>query len=441
MLSTACTAGSVALPPSAPIPACPATRANTRPSERPLPTVAIPATAWRKKTDSYSLVSVDPRSFEERGRALSIGTQEQAWRQASSPDGRFLAVGGDRNTIEIIDSRGPSIISRVAVGQSQSFLQWPHPHRLMAVTGAPGVGKLKSAVIVQPTRGSITARQEISGSLVEAAASEDTLAVLTATPAEESPRVTDLRVVRASGDTLSVRLHRIGSGFRAPPKDAQNRFGHYASPGLAIEPNGNRAFVFGVDRVVAEVSLADGTVSYRRLAGPPPSLALGPADAKLSNYSQLSALSLPSGLVVVFGHDQRLVRPGRHRLDQRLDPAGVVLFDPEDGSACLLHARADSALMADEVFLLFTAFTNGADEGMGVAAYTMNGERLWHRFGDDAIDFVQALNGYAYVTRSWRGWDTAVVELSTGRVVDNIRGRPADLVGAQSTRPGINGLY
>jgi hypothetical protein len=97
-------------------------------------------------------------------------------------------------------------------------------------------------------------------------------------------------------------------------------------------------------------------------------LALGAAGAKLSNYSQLSTLSLPSGLVVVFGHDQRLVRPGRHRLDQRLDPAGVVLFDPEDGSACLLHARADSALVADEVFLLFTAFTNGADEGMGVAA-------------------------------------------------------------------------
>jgi hypothetical protein len=402
----------------------------------------IPATAWRKKTDSYSLVSVDPRSFEERGRALSIGTQEQAWRQASSPDGRFLAVGGDRNTIEIIDSQKARIVSRVDVGRSQSFLQWPHPHRLMAVAGAPGVGKLKSAVIIEPTEGSITARQEISGSLVEGAASEDTLAVLTApATAKESPHVTDLSVVRASGDTLSVRLHGIGSGFRAPPKDGQNRFGHNASPGLAIDPNGNRAFVFGIDRVVAEVSLADGSVSYRRLAGPSPSLAVDAAGAKLSNYSQLFALSLPNELVAVFGHDQRLVRRGRHRLDQRLDPAGVVLFDPEDGRACLLHARADSALVADEVFLVFTAFTNGADQGMGVAAYTMNGERLWHRFGDDAIDFVQALNGYAYVTRSWRGWDTAVVELSTGRVVDKIRGRPADLVGAQSTRPGINGLY
>jgi hypothetical protein len=60
-----------------------------------------------------------------------------------------------------------------------------HPNRLMAVTGAPGVGKLKSAVIVQPTRGSITARHEISGSLVDAAASEDALAVLTALVADE----------------------------------------------------------------------------------------------------------------------------------------------------------------------------------------------------------------------------------------------------------------
>jgi hypothetical protein len=123
------------------------------------------------------------------------------------------------------------------LGSLKAFFSGPTPTGSWR-TGAPGVGKLKSAVIVQPTRGSITARQETSGSLVEAAASEDTLAVLTATPAEESPRVTDLRVVRASGDTLSVRLHGIGSDFRAPPKDAQNRFAHYASPGLAIEPNG-----------------------------------------------------------------------------------------------------------------------------------------------------------------------------------------------------------
>jgi hypothetical protein len=118
-----------------------------------------------------------------------------------------------------------------------------------------------------------------------------------------------------------------------------------------------------------------------------------------------------------------------------------VLFDAEDGRACELHDRADSVLVADEKLLVFTAIASGPDEGTGVTAYTANGERLWHRFGDDAIDFIQVINGYAYVTLSWDGWETTVVELATGRVVTTISGRPPDLVGAQSSRPGLSGLY
>jgi hypothetical protein len=442
ILSTACTAGSVAFPPSESISACPATRAEPRASRQPRPVGPIPATTWSKKTDSYSLVSVDPLSFEERGPALSIGTQRQGWHRASSSDGRRLAVGGDGKTIEIIDLQRRRIIATIEVGQAQTFLAWPNPDRITAVTGAASVGKLKSAVIIDVNEGAVVARQELSGEFVNAAASEDVLAVLTA-PArpESSRRVTDLTVLLASGVAMTVRLDGIGSGYRFPSDEAQSRIGHYALPGLAIDRKGNRVFVFGVDRLVAEVSLGGGTVSYRRLGGPSSSLALDAAEAKLANYSQLFARSLPNGLIAVFGHDQRLVPRGRHHLDHRFDPFGVVLFDPEDGRACVLHDRADSALIAAEALIVFTSIASGPDGGTGVTAFTMNGKELWHRFGDDAIDFVQVQNGYAYITKSWHGWETAVVELSTGRLIAAIRGRPADLAGAQSSRPGVNGLY
>jgi hypothetical protein len=353
-----------------------------------------------------------------------------------------MAVGGGRRTIDVIDLQPRRIIASIDVGRAQMFLAWPHPDRIMAVTGASGAGKLKSAVVIDVNDAAVVAREGISAQFINAAASEDALAVLTVpTRPEVSQRVTDLTVVRASGETMTVRLDQIDSGYRLSPDDAENRFGHYASPGLAIDPKGNRVFAFGVDGLVADVSLGDGTVSYRRLAGPSPSLEPSSAEAKLANYSQLFAGPLPNGLVAIFGHDQRLVPRGRHHLDQQFDPFGVVLFDPEDGRACVLHDGADSVLVADEVLLAFTAIASGPDEGIGVAAYTMNGERLWHRFGDDAIDFVQVLNDYAYVTNSWHGWDTFVVEVSTGRLVETINGRPPDLVGAQSTRPGLSGLY
>lgn len=82
---------------------------------------------------------------------------------------------------------------------------------------------------------------------------------------------------------------------------------------------------------------------------------------------------------------------------------------------------------------MFREFGSGPNDGVGVVAYTMNGRRLWHRFDDDAIDFVQVLDGYAYVTRSWHGWKTTIVELTTGRVVKTIIGRPPDLAGAESS--------
>jgi hypothetical protein len=173
------------------------------------------------------------------------------------------------------------------------------------------------------------------------------------------------------------------------------------------------------------------TADSPALLAPP---ALDAAEAKLSDYSQLSASWLPDGAVAIFGHDQRLVRRGPYHVDERVDPFGVVLFDPEAGRGCSLDARADTVLVTDGVLLVFRAVTSGPDAGIGVVAYTPKGERLWHRLGNDAIDFVQVLNGYAYVTTSWHGWETTIMEVGTGRVVERITGRPPDLVGARSSR-------
>lgn len=430
----ACSAASVALPPAEPMGACPATIAGSEmPRSRTMPQ-SVPAMDWDRKTDSYSVIRVDPLTFARGGPALGIGSQQQGWRQAASPDDRYLAVGGDRTGIDIIDVDRHRKLTTIDVGQSQIFLAWPHEDRIMAVTGSPGINKKKSLAIVDVEDGRVAARRTISGLFVSAAVSEDVLAVLTASSHEKhSRRSANLTVLRASGASMAVNLDGVESGYRFPGDTPEDRFGHYAAPGLAIDRNGENVYVFGIDGSIAEIDIDAASVTYSSLQGPAPTLVLEAAEAKLSNYEQLTAHALSNGLLAVTGHALRLERRDRDHLERRLEPSGLVLHDPEGGRSCMLDERADQVLAADDVLLAFRAATSGPDDGMGVTAYAADGRQLWHRWGDRAVDSVQVLNGHAYVTESWHGWRTSVVSLDTGRVIRAIRGRPPHLVGAASS--------
>lgn len=282
---TACSAASVALPPAEPMGACPAAMAKfSTPTPRTTPQ-SVPATAWDRKTDSYSVVRVDPLTFARDGSALGIGNQEQGWRQAASPDGRYLAAGGARTGVDIIDVDRHRKLTTIDIGQSQIFLAWPHEDRIMAVTGSPGVNKKKSLTIIDVEDRRVAVRRTISGLFVSAAVSKDALAVLTAPSHDHSRQSANLTVLRASGDSFTVKLDKIESGYRFPGDTTDDRFGHYAAPGLALGRNGENVYVFGIDGSIAEIDIDTAAVTYTSLQGPAPTLVLDAAEAKLSNYS------------------------------------------------------------------------------------------------------------------------------------------------------------
>jgi hypothetical protein len=433
LIFSACTAGAVLAPGREPLEACP--RATARPQTPVfLSRKALPAITWRAATDTNALVWVDPLTLKETGRGFDLGSQNNGWLRATSPDGKLVALAGGSSTIRVVDLARNRISVELRVDNYPAmFLAWPQSDMLVAVTRPSDNSGGGSIIVANPEIGEVVARKVLSGSVVSAAASPGVVAALTSPPVPAgSRRHSELSVLSTSGQTFTIPLDRIEAGYRLPPKSSEIPFGTMTTPGLSISPDGSRVLVAGLDGLVAEVSVDARSVTYARLSGPAPSpLTSGivsVAQAKLNNYTYLRARWLENDTVAIFGHRQRLEPVGRHRVKDRLSPSGITIFDPDAQRACTLDARADTVLETDGPLLAFREFANGAHEGMGVIAYTIDGRKLWHNFGARTIDWVAVVGGYAYVTHSWDGWVTSVVDIASGEILNTVRGRPPHLL-------------
>jgi hypothetical protein len=437
LIFSACTAGAVLAPRREPVEACP--RAIARPqAPASLPRKALPAVAWRAPTDSNELVWVDPITLEETGRSLDLGSQNVGWLRALSPDGKLIALGGGSSAIRIVDLARNRIDAELRLDNHPAmFLAWPEQGTLVVVTRPSDNSGGGSIVVADPMTGEVLADKELSGTVIEAAASPDLVAALSSPPvAKGARRRSEMSVLETTGEGFTVPLERIESGFRFPPENSKDQFGSMTSPGLAIKPDGSRVVVAGVDGLVADVSVDDSSVTYSRLSGPAPSALtswlISEAEAKLSDYADIAARWLPNDTVAIYGHSEMIEPAGRNRVDHRLSPSGVTIFNPDEQRACVLAPRADTVLEADGVLLAFREFANGPHHGMGVTAYTLDGREVWHNFGNRAIDRVAVVGKYAYVTHSRDGWVTSVVEVASGEIVSTVRVRPVHLLTAVS---------
>jgi hypothetical protein len=480
LLMAGCTAGGPRRQPPAPVTAAPSLpAASLRPGPPPSARSAdrVLGVVWHGEpaTATASLGWLDPRSLRERpGRRLALGGHGVAWAVAPDQSLALFAGGGDGNDgrLLVVD---PRRLRRLGTIRLRSpWWEWPNasswlgPSRvLLAGSGnfqAPdGAANATVVTAVDPAARRVVARRTLPGELLASGRLPDGLVLLLGPPSGIGPaRVT---VVDARGQARTVSLPGVAAGFQEPADWSKvGASSRRVQPGLAVDPDGRRAFVVGADTPVAEVDLRSLGVAWHRTEprpGPLRRLAdwLLPAAEAKSVYGPVRmAAWLGDGLLAVWGQDEsKPVVRGLTVGWQWLRPVGLRLVDTRTWRATMIHPDASGAVWAGGRLLAFGRLLGppadpDADEPAqrtyGLTVFGPGDRRPVHLFGTRQVTWLEVSGGRAYVdltpsTERYAGGDpqatdrvVGVVDLETARVVAEWRGRlPELLVGGCCIQP------
>jgi len=355
-----------------------------------------------------SLVRLDPRTLKASTRA-EIGEYHGTWSLA--PGGvRRLAVGlsapggGSRIGIRIFDLDSLRVVRDIETGIYGAGLAWVSPRRIVAALGSgssrirdPKTGRWRiralgsEAAVVDPESGKVLHRRSLGASTLDAtfAATPRGLVALV-------PRAGVVRLVLADADggLRSVTLWRTPVRLRHRARGGSLR----ERAGLAVDPTGEHAYVFGAGSLVARVDLRTMRVGYHQLTGETDVL-----DRPAGRGPVRFARWLRDGLVAVYGRDFSLSRPGAETR------AGVAVVDVGSWTARTVDARAAYAAFANDRLYV---------SGSGVRAYELEGDRVFSSLPGTRIEKVLVAGDRAYAIR----FDTVrVLDASSGAVL----GRPS----------------
>ena len=378
--------------------------------------------------DDARLVRLDPATLRPRpGPRVRLGSEGCAPRSGGqacamvppwsfSPDRTQLAVarheGGMVDALRLVDVRRMRPAGEIRIGSigAVGLVAWPAPERLLAVQEVC-CDERQRLLVADVDRRRVTARRALGGTVQAVGRTARDLVLLIAPPKRIGPA--RLAVVGGAGDVRLVALDRVHAGAEAL-EDVD--FGlRQRRPGLAVDPQGRRAYVVE-DDVVAAVDLAEGTVAYhslterRSLAARLRDLLDPPAYAKGVTGPSRSAYWLGDGWLAVTGADEQLTEP-------RLRPAGLRLVDTRDWTYRVIDPGASDVRVAGRLLLATGAKLDGRDT-IGLRAYGLDGERRFGLFGDRQPWVDTVVDDRAYVDVGVRP-DGSVAPL---RIIDLARG-------------------
>ena len=369
------------------------------------------------------LVWLNPRTLKRIGReAVPLG--REAHSPVLSPTGGRVAVGGSSaDGIRIADVYRMKLLSRLA-RRSGSWtvapIAWPDDRRLLALEWNNRVDGEADIAVVDPAARKVLRRTPLGGYAGSVATSAGPYVLAVGGPAKGIGPARVL-VVGESGVTRSLVLDRIPAGGEQDGPDEETW--RTASPGVAVDSNGRRAYVVGQAPLVAEIDLDSLAVTYRELSQPVSLLGrlrnwLEPtAGAKAVAGWSRQAVLLGDGVLAVTGTDYDGLRS---------TPSGLQLIDVRAGTVRTLEPGASFALAAGGMLLASGAESSGDASkwsGMGLAAYTPDGTRLWRILPGEPVSWLQAAGGYGYVAGPVSYPSTVrIIDLGTG-AVRTVRGQ------------------
>jgi hypothetical protein len=355
---------------------------------------------------------LDPRTLAPLGpRALDVGRYTGP--AAFSPDGSTLVLG---RWLDVAGLRFVDLATLRAKGGlglqrgSVEAIAWLEPRRLL-VLAAPQTSPEHTLYVVDPVARRLLRKVAVAGRL-ESARRAGSRLVLLLSP-EGAIGAGALAVVDAEGSVRAATLSQttVGTIF---PEDGSDPIGTVRRAGLAVDPQGGRAFVVGAGEPVAEVDLATLAVSYHSLAHP--SLLqrllgwLEPAaQAKGLNGPLRDAVWLGDGLLAVAGSDEHTWVDSDGQWHEQRTPAGLQLVDTRDWRARTIQADATWCRV---VAGLLQTTTGSADAGtLAVIAYDRTGAVRLRIDGAAGAGWLQAAGRYLY---SHSGGTTTILDAATG---------------------------
>lgn len=386
----------------------------------PLLGIVFESTRWR-------LARIDPGSLEAMaGPSIVVGRSSGSW--AFSPDRSLLAVATEtlvgRRIVRIVDPA--SLRQRTAVRLTGYLgpVAWPAPDRVLALSPDWGTGEVE-VVSYDPLARRLVRRTTIDGTVLRTVRTPGGFVLLVGPKEGFGPA--RLVVVDANGALRSTTLDVVAG--RQQPEGEPYVF-RRREPGLAVDPEGGRAFVVTPESHVVEIDLATLAVREHDLSQTVSLLGrlhdwLEPAaQAKASEGPVRTARWLGNGLLAVSGSDSHATVSAGRIERQTWTPAGLKLIDTATWSVRTVDDRVSGFVFADGL-LLATGST------IGLVAYGPYGDTRFALFPDRSPWVSAVVDGRAYVGFGGGPDQTlTVVDLATGQVVGERQGiLPQLLVG------------
>jgi hypothetical protein len=379
-----------------------------------------------------SLVRLNARSLQPRvGSRLVLGGGVTGW--GFSPDHARLVIGREARKLAVlrfIEPRSLASAGRLVLGRGwPQKLAWVTPSRLLVLQVNDGSAEV---VTVDAQARTILSRRTLPGDVVTAERAPGRLVLLLAPRGRVGPAT--LAVADAEGNLGTVALDRTSAGFEGSVDGGPGTpIPRQRIPGLAVDPQGQRAIVVGAGEPVAEVALGSLALTYHTTARPglltrvwnwlePAAIAKG-ADGPVRN-----ARWLGNGLVAVAGADEQV----RDDSDRRLiswAPSGLQLLDTATWSLRTIAPRADSFARVPSG-LLATGSSSDAETGIersiGLAGFGADGSLRFRAFKGQSVYVELVYGGRAFV-RAQTG--NLVLNSGSGRVVGQYDAVPWVLLG------------
>ena len=370
--------------------------------------------------DSWSLARLNPLTLKpRRGRAMKLKDAIFAW--SLSPDGSKLvtAAGGEvQGELRLIDTARMRGSGRIVFADQVQVLRtfWPEKQRLYAVVthvSRRSDGNFDrqpaSLVTIDPATRHVLGERSLDGYLYGSAYAPNALGLVLG--AETGIGPARLAVVGADGGLTTIPLEGVTVGWEPFDPNNLEAGSHFAEVGLALSPDGTRAYVAAPGQLVA-IDLRTRALSYHRL-GPARRLQKGPVEG-----SSRSVQWARDGVLLVTGQDLRPRTSDTERIE--IHAIAPQLVDTRDWSAQSLDSTATYASVGANAIALMGSSWNDKlqrNVGCGVVLYGLDGVKRAHLFGtNNTYGFI--VGRRAFIART--GYSYAVVSTTTGRVVRTV---------------------
>ena len=365
------------------------------------------------------LVRVDRDTLSPSSRP-QLRLRRYGYSQAISPDGTRLALGGFGGSVRIVDMKTLRPLADVRAAPARSLvsaLTWGSRRRVVAVAGAPPGHRAQIRVIAldvisgRSRSRTLGCRCDVLHALP---LGRGELLLLLAPP--EGVGTVRLARVDSRGSTRLFTVPGIKGGFAAGAPDRRERA---AVPGLAVDTDGERAFLVNGEAGAAEVDLRSGATSQHRIA-----LSRSVVDrfrswlqpaaaAKGAVGPRREAAWLGNGLIATAGYDIGSSWDTRS--------AGLHLVDTRSWTARPIDHRVSRLSAAGDIVLAYGGDPDEQAAGPGLAAFDRTGSLLWRRFEGAVIHSVQATGGRVYVDLPRRSERAFALDLRSGRTLHSLR--------------------